>query len=252
MATVDETKQLLRAYRTQGDAAARDRILENYVPLVKRVCSRFRGSQEPQDDLLQVGMIGLLNAIEKFDPSYGTAFTSLAIPEVLGSILNYLRDHGSLLKVPRGLRKNKLTVYRVGEELTSWLGRSPTTAELALATSLTEREVTEAQRFGRTGEPRSLDAPVETLESGGSCTLADILGGDDDELEFSDDRLDLEDAMKSLTDRERSILLLRFHKSLSQRQAAKVIGISQMHVSRLERAALSKLRSVMDREELAA
>ena len=252
MATADETKKLLSDYRTKGDNAARDQLLDNYVPLVKRVCSRFRGSQEPQDDLVQVGMIGLLNAVEKFDPGYGTAFTSLAIPEILGAVLNYLRDHGSLLKVPRGLRKNKLTVFRRGEELTSWMGRPPTTAELATATDLTEKEVTDAQRFGRMGEPRSLDAPVESLDSDGSCTLADLIGDDDDEMEFSVDTLDLEDAMGALTDREQSILRLRFFKSFSQRQAASVIGISQMHVSRLERAALGKLRSVMVREELAA
>ena len=117
---------------------------------------------------------------------------------------------------------------------------------------LTETEVMEAQRYGRIGEPRSLDAPVESLDSDGSFTLADLIGDKDYELEFSVDRLDLEHAMESLSERERAILLLRFHKSLSHRQAAKVIGISQMHVSRLERGALGKLRSVMEREELAA
>ena len=103
MATATETLELLEVYRQTGDTGARDELVANFIPLVRRLCWRFQASGEPQEDLFQVGALGLLNAITKFDPSYGTSFTSLAIPEVLGAILNYLRNHGTLLKVPRGI-----------------------------------------------------------------------------------------------------------------------------------------------------
>ncbi len=143
-------------------------------------------------------MIGLLNAVEKLDPDYGTAFTSLAIPEIFGAVLNYLRDHGSPLKVPRGLRENKLTVYRIGEEFNSWLGRPSTTAKLAVAklavaTGLTEKEGTDRPTFRDGGPTEILDAPVESLDEDGSCTLGDLIGGG--EIELSMDKLDLQDAL---------------------------------------------------------
>jgi len=190
-------------------------------------------------------MIGLLNAIEKFDPERGTSFSSLAIPEVLGVILNYLRDHGSLIKIPRTLRRNKLTIDKIGESIASSLGRWPNVPELAGACDLTEKEILAATELGRIGDPRSLDESVETDDSDGSVSLSDYVGSVDTDFELSLDRLTLATALDTLPEREKTILQLRFYKSMSQRQIAERIEISQMHVSRLERAALQKLRGVL-------
>ncbi len=240
-----ETLRLLGVYRETADPAARAQLVSNYVPLVRRLCRRFRTSREPQEDLFQIGTIGLLNAIEKFDPGRGTSFSSLAIPEVLGAILNYLRDHGSLIKIPRTLRRNKLTMDKVAESLASSLGRWPNTAELAEACDLTLKDINDAAELGRIGDPRSLDETVETEDADGSVTLSEYVGKVDVEFDQSLDRLTLATALDTLPDREKKILQLRFYKSMSQRQIAEQISISQMHVSRLERAALQKLRLVL-------
>jgi RNA polymerase sigma-B factor len=250
-ATGEETLRLLQAYKAVGDVNAREKLVSNYVPLVRRLCRRFRTSREPQEDLFQIGMIGLLNAVEKFDLERGTSFSSLAIPEILGAILNYLRDHGSLIKVPRTLRRNKLTIDKMSETLASSLGRWPTVAEVAAACELSENDVHEATELGRIGDPRSLDENVESDDTDGSVTLSEYVGSEDDGFDLSLDRLTLATALDTLPIREKTILTLRFYKGLSQRQIAERIDISQMHVSRLERSALQKLRLVLERNAAA-
>ncbi|MCH7625943.1 MAG: sigma-70 family RNA polymerase sigma factor [Chloroflexi bacterium] len=246
-----QTLKLLEVYRETSDPDAREQLVTNYVPLVRRLCRRFRTSREPQEDLFQIGMIGLLNAIEKFDPERGTSFSSLAIPEVLGAILNYLRDHGSLIKIPRTLRRNKLTLDKMAENLASSLGRWPTMSELSEACDLSEAEINAATELGRIGDPRSLDESVDSDDSEGSATLAEYVGTIDQEFDLSLDRLTLATALDTLPDREKNILQLRFYKGMSQRQIAEQIEISQMHVSRLERAALQKLRGVLQKNSAA-
>lgn len=244
-AATDETLRLFHAYKVLGDLEARDQLVKNYEPLVRRVCWRFRHARESQEDLFQVGMIGLLNAIERFDPSRGTRFSSLAIPEVMGTILNYLRDHGSFMKVSRNLRRNKLAMDKVAEALSMSLGRWPTVSEVAQVCGLSEEEAYEALEFGRTAEPRSLDQTLDTEGAEAGSTLADWVGAEEPGFQRAMDRLDLQSAMENLPPRERTILVLRFYGGLSQRKVAERVGISQMHVSRLERAALQKLRRLM-------
>ena len=245
----DETLELLHAYKVHGDLEARETLVRNYEPLVRRICWRFRNSRESQEDLFQVGMMGLLSAIERFDPGRGSRFSSLAIPEVMGTILNYLRDHGSFMKVSRTVRRNKLTLDKVSETLSMALGRWPTVAELAEACDMTVEEVYEALEFGRTGEPRSLDKALEGPDADGSSTLGDWVGAEEHGFERALARLDLEAALGTLPPREKTILVLRFYKGLSQRKVAERVGISQMHVSRLERAALKKLRRFFTPDE---
>ena len=246
-----ETTELLEAYRSDCDLDARARLVANYLPLVRSICRRFRSSREPQEDLFQVGVIGLLHAIEKFDPDRGTSFSSLAIPEILGTILNFLRDHGSLLKIPRALRRNKLAVDRVSDSLASSLGRWPTVAEVAEACKLSDREVCRATEFSRVGDPRSLDENLESEDSEGRTTLSECVGLEDTGFDLTLVRLMLAAALATLPARERTILRLRFYNELSQRQTADLIDISQMHVSRLERGALYKLRLVLLRSSTA-
>ena len=200
-----------------------------------------------RDPLFQIGMIGLLNAIEKFDPNYGTSFVSLAIPKVLGAISNHLRDHGNLLKVPRPLVEHKMTVNKVAGLLACQLGHWPSVAELAEASGLSEGDVCEALTFGQTGEPRSLDAELEYEDMDRSVTLYEQVSRKEDEFGKLIDRMTLANALDHLPPRERLILQLRFYKDMSQRRIAERIGISQMHVSRLERKALRMLRGVLKR-----
>ena len=248
--TVAETRQLLEDYRDTGSTRAREQLVTNYVPLVRSLISRFRSSREPQEDLFQVGMIGILNAINKFDPNRGTSFSSLAIPEVLGAVLNYLRDHGSLLKVPRALRRNKLTLDRAAETLATTLGRWPTVPELADACDLSEEEISDASLLGRQAEPRSLDEKLDAAESDGGATLSECVGAEDRGFDLSLNKLALAAAMTILPQREKTILKLRFLREMSQRQIAERVNISQMHVSRLERSALRKLKSTMEARAL--
>ena len=245
IATVSETHRLLAAYSEEGDSRAREQLVDNYVPLVRSLCRRFRRSRESQEDLFQIGVIGLLNAIEKFDPRYGTSFSSIAIPEVLGAILNYLRDHSSFLKVPRALRRNKLKVNRRSEMLAAHLGRWPTVAELVRECDLPENDIRAALEFARTGEPSSLDERLGASDVDGATTLSDLIGYEDGGFERSLDQMTLAAALNTLPLREKTIVTLRFYQEMSQKRIAERLDISQMHVSRLERSALLKLRLFM-------
>jgi RNA polymerase sigma-B factor len=244
-AAVSQTLRLLETYNESGDVRARDELVANYAPLVRRMCKKFRASSETQEDLFQVGVIGLLRAIERFDPGYNTSFASLAIPEVLGAILNHLRDHGSLIKMPRALRQKMLSADRVAGMLAVRLGRWPTVAELAEECHLTEDEIYDALELGYTGEPRSLDETVEGEDGDSSLSLSDTVGREDIEFDVSLNRLTLAAALSSLPARERKIVILRYYGGMSQVQTARRIKVSQMHVSRLERGALSKLRLII-------
>lgn len=245
-----ETLVLLETYHATGDMDIKEQLVTKYLPLVRSLCRRFRASRESQDDLVQVGVIGLLNAIDKFDTTRGNRFSSLAIPEVLGIILNYLRDHGEAIRMPRVLRKNKLAIDRLSESLACMLGHWPTPTEVASACHLTEEEIEKATEAGRTVDIRSLDQALRPDDSESGFSLSDCLGHDDQEFELSLNRIVLHQAMDTLPVREKRILKLRFFDGLSQRQTAQRIDISQMHVSRLERDAIQKLRSELVYDEL--
>ena len=238
---------LIESYARTGSTYAREQLVSDYTPLVRSLCRRFLSSRESQEDLFQIGVFGLLNAIDKFDPDRGTSFSSLATPEVLGAISNYLRDHGSLLKVPQGLRRNKLAIDRASDSLATTLGRWPTVTEVAGACELSEKQVNEAAELGRVGDPYSLDQSLDSDDADNGVTLCELLGSEDVEFDLSLDRLTLAGALDTLPQREKSILHLWFYIGMSQRQIAELIQISQMHVSRLERSALKKLRLVLRR-----
>jgi len=169
----------------------------------------------------------------------------LAIPEVYGAILNHLRDHGGLVKVPRALRHNRISLDRCTERLISHFGRWPTTAEMATESGLTEDAVNEALEYARTGDPRSLDASFNGDFGEEGSALVDILGSEEPAFGVSLDRMVLQGVLDKLPLRERTIISLKFYRGLSQRQIASRINISQMHVSRLERRALAKLKDIV-------
>ena len=185
---------------------------------------------------------GLLKAIDKYDPDRGSVFLAFAVPVIVGEIKNYFRDHGWTVKVPRKLQGQKVLVERTVERLNQVHGRSPTVQEIAQDTGFTEDEVYDTFEVGKHGKPLSLDAEYEENGSGDVSTVLDYLGTDDPQFDNLAERMDLMDTLGSLTERENNIIRLKFYSGLSQSEIAARLGISQMHVSRLQRNALGKLR----------
>jgi RNA polymerase sigma-B factor len=194
------------------------------------------------EDLSQIGSIGLLKAIDKFDPERGTNLMAFAIPVIMGEIKNYFRDHGWAVKIPRKVQRQKLAVDRAVERLSLEQGRSPTVREIANATGFTEEEVYDTLEVGKYGHLLSLDAEYEQDGAGEGSTVLDYLGQDDPQFEAAVDRMDMANILGGLKEREKTIIRLKFYGGLSQTEIAGRLGISQMHVSRLQRAALDKLR----------
>jgi RNA polymerase sigma-B factor len=243
LAVDHEFTEQLEAYRA-GDVDARERMVERYLPLVRSVASRYAGRGEPLEDLVQVGSIGLVLALERFDLERGTKFTTYAVPTIVGEIQRHFRDRAWAVHVPRRMKEQSLRVARVVESSTADLGRSPTIAELAEALELEEDEVVEALETYRAYATRSLSQP---LGSGSDEeTLEDVLGETERGYEDVEHGTLLEAGFGALDARERTIVELRFFEGLTQSEIAARIGISQMHVSRLLRRALVTMRGRLE------
>jgi RNA polymerase sigma-B factor len=240
--SVSETdrRALLRAYREKGDVAARDRLIESFIPVVRSIAYRYSGRGEQLDDLEQVASVGLIKAIERFDLDRDVELMTYVFPTVVGELKRHFRDRGWSVTVPRRLKELHYRLSRLIEELTATLGRSPTIPELAEEAGVDEEEVVEALEVGRAYASRSLTRTLDSDEGVGA-ELIDLI--DDEELgyEAAENRELLASGLKALDDRERRIVQLRFVEGLTQSQIAVEIGISQMHVSRLIRRALEKL-----------
>jgi len=240
-ATDKNDKELLRRYHQRGDLEARERLIEQYLPLVRSLARRYSYRGELLEDLVQVGCIGLIKAIDRFDVERGVELTTYATPNIIGEIKRYFRDKGWSVRVPRGLQELNVRLSRLMEELTVQLERSPTIAELAKAAGVEEEDVLEALETGQAYATLSLSAPSGG-EEGDDLDPLESLGQLEHEYEVSEDRAVLAPGLKVLDDRERRILHLRFFDGLTQSQIAQQVGISQMHVSRLIRRALEKIR----------
>jgi RNA polymerase sigma-B factor len=238
-----EFTQQLEAYRA-GDVAARERMVERYLPLVRSVASRYAGRGEPLEDLVQVGSIGLVLALDRFDVERGTKFTTYAVPTIVGEIQRHFRDRAWAVHVPRRMKEQSLRVARVVESSTADLGRSPTIGELAETMELEEDEVVEALETYRAYATRSLSQPLGA--GGDEETMEDVLGETERGYEEVEHGTLLEAGLEALDDRERTIVELRFFDGLTQSEIAARIGISQMHVSRLLRRALVTMRGRLE------
>jgi RNA polymerase sigma-B factor len=216
-----------------------------HLNLVRFLAVRFANRGEPLDDLVQVGTVGLLKAIDRFDLERGVEFTTYATPTIVGEIKRYFRDKGWAVKVPRRLQELNLAVNRASDKLAIELGRSPTVAELAEHLRASEDEILEAHELGQAYNLLSLDSEAAGETDKKSQTLADTIGVADAGLELLEDRANLERAFQVLSGRERVIIYLRFYESVSQTEIAKRLNVSQMHVSRLQAKALDKLRAVL-------
>jgi RNA polymerase sigma-B factor len=224
----------------------RDHLVEMHLPLVEYLARRFAGRGEPLDDLVQVGTIGLIKAVDRFDTGRGVEFSTYATPTVVGEIKRHFRDKGWTVRVPRRLQELRASLSSATAQLTQDLGRSPTVGELAGHLGVGEEEVLEGLESANAYAAVSLEA---TDDADGQSVL-DTLGAMDEALEGVEYRESLKPLLDSLPDRERRILVLRFFGNMTQSQIAAELGISQMHVSRLLARTLSQLRERLLEEEL--
>jgi len=218
----------------------RQRLIEAYVPLAEHLARRFRNRGEPYDDLVQVACLALVKSVDGYDHSRGAAFTSYAIPMILGELKRHFRDKGWNVRVPRRLQELRLDIGKAGADLAQKLGHSPTVSELAEHLNVSDDDVIEAMESGHAYRALSLHAPVAGDDSG--AELADMLGGLDPDLENVENREALRPLLAKLPQREQRIIVMRFFGNMTQSQIATQLGISQMHVSRLLAHAIGVLR----------
>jgi len=242
----ENDKALLRRYHEHGDLQAREQLIEQYMSLVRSLARRYAYRGEQFDDLVQIGAIGLIKAIDRFDINRGVELTTYATPNIIGEIKRHFRDRSWAVRVPRGLQELNVQLSKLIEQLTVQLARSPTIPELAKAAGVDEEAVLEALESGRAYSSLSLSQGTGQ-EDGDEIDPLESLGEIEHEYEVSEDRAVLAPGFRALEPRERTILHLRFFEGLTQSQIAQQVGISQMHVSRLIRRALEKIR-----EEIAA
>ncbi|WP_331754436.1 RNA polymerase sigma factor SigF [Streptomyces chartreusis] len=221
----------------------RNTLIEMNLSLVRYAASRFRARGDSMEDVVQVGTIGLIKAIDRFEVSREVEFTTFAVPYIVGEIKRFFRDTSWAVHVPRRLQEARAELAKATEELSSRLGRMPTTRELSELMSLSEEEVIEARKASNGYQSASLDAAVTGDAENGESVLADLLGEEDPSLELVEDFHSLAPLIAGLDDRERRIIHLRFVEELTQAQIAEQIGVSQMHVSRLISRILKQLRA---------
>ena len=243
-----EPNELFIRWQRHGDRRAREELVERYMPLARRLARRYLGAREPFEDLVQVASLGLVKAIDRFDAERGNAFTSFAVPTILGELKRYFRDLGWAVHVPRGAQERALKVEEVQRQLTSKTGRTPTISELAEYMELSIEDVLDALEAAGAHHSMSLDTPREDGESDGG-TIADMLGEEDKRFEFIDAGASIAKAAQQLSERERRILALRFIEDRTQTQIAEIEGVSQMQVSRVLRRALATLSELVEAAE---
>jgi RNA polymerase sigma-B factor len=238
--------ELLRRYARTRDPQLRDQLFDRWMPLARQLARRYGRTTEPFEDLLQVASIGLLKALQGFDPERGKAFSSYAVPTIMGELKRYFRDRTWSVRMPRSLQELAIRVEDARDRLSGELGRSPSIAELAHAAGASEEDILEALQAGDAYHATSLDAQ-RTDEDDDGFSLADALGGPDHGFRLAEHRALLTCVLAELDDRDREIVRLRFEEDLTQHEIASIVGVSQMQVSRLLRRSLNVLRMAAER-----
>jgi RNA polymerase sigma-B factor len=233
--------ELWRRLSEQRDQRAREELVQIYLPMARRMASRYAGVVEPYDDLVQVASVGLLNAIDRFDPDRGTPFVGFAKPTIMGELKRYFRDKVWTIRVPRVLHDRMAAIESATEDLTEELSRPPSPKEIAVHLTMDLNDVLETLAAEENRRPLGLEAHIQGEDGDGPST-PEWIGRVDDGYELVEDRLTVETVLPSLDEREREVLRLRFVEDLPQSKIAARIGCSQMHVSRLLRGTLSRLR----------
>jgi RNA polymerase sigma-B factor len=239
----DEAR-LFKRYHETGDTLVREELIERCLPLARSLAARYARAGESLEDLAQVANIGLIKAVDRFDPTRGIAFSSFAVPSILGELKRHFRDHGWAARVPRPLQERVLKVNAATERLSSRLGRAPKPREVAGAIGISVEDVLEALEAAVAFDSMSLDAPISRGDEEGSATYANSVGETDPRLEMVEYRSVVSATIRALPTREREVLLLRFGEDMTQSEIASRVGISQMHVSRLIRRSLERLQAV--------
>jgi RNA polymerase sigma-B factor len=238
---------LLDRWQRDGDTAAREAVVERFLPLARRLARRYTRAAVPMEDLVQVASLGLLKAVDRFDTSKGQAFPSYAIPTILGELRRYFRDHGWATHVPRGAQERALAVRNARDQLTNATGTAPTANELAEFMEISTEDVLEGLIALNAYEASSLDVPAK--DDAEAAPRAHTVGSHEPGFELAESRALLEPALDKLASREREILAMRFNEDLTQGEIAERLGISQMQVSRVLRRTLDDLRSSLGTRE---
>ena len=242
------TKELFRLYKQEGDESARDELIMSHLNLVRFLASKFKNRGEPLDDLVQVGTIGLIKAIDRFDPERGLEFTTYATPTILGEIKRHFRDKGWSIRVPRRLQELSAKVNQATDDLTKELQRSPSTEEVAAKLGVSVDEVLEAMESS--GAYSSVPLEAGSSDEEDAPAIIDHYASVDENLAASDDRMVIEDTIRDFSPREREVIRMRFVEGLTQVEIAKRLGVSQVQVSRLLRRTLKKVQDKIDPEGL--
>jgi RNA polymerase sigma-B factor len=255
MHDVDRAKEerlLFTRFAKDRDPALRAMLAERYLPLARQLARRYQRPDEPLDDLVQVASLGLVKAIDRFDASREVAFSSYAVPTILGEIKRHFRDRTWSVRVPRDLQELALRVERTVGDLTRELHRSPSVAELAGRLQQSEEAILEALEAAGAYRATSLETPRSSDGGEAGETLGDTVGGAEEGFDRAEDRATIARLMRSITPREREVLRLRFEQDLTQAEIGEIIGVSQMQVSRLIRQAVARLRLAAKSEPEAA
>ena len=242
-----EDRRLLLSYHREGDAGAREELIERFLPLARQLARRYQRANEPLDDLMQVAAIGLVKAVDRFDPDRGTAFSSYAVPTILGELKRYFRDSAWAVHVPRGMQERVIAMNHAVARLSLAGGRSPSVLDIAGAMSIPSEQVLETMEAASAYDAVSLDGSRSPDDDGGD-SYADSLGSDDERYELVEYGAAIAPTLRALPERDRLVLHLRFVEDLTQLEIAERIGVSQMHVSRLIRRALERLRTVANHQ----
>ncbi|MRX72082.1 RNA polymerase sigma factor SigB [Bacillus lacus] len=243
--TKEEVDQLISEYQQNEDENAQLILVEYYTPLVNTLAKKYSKGKSFHEDLRQVGMIGLLGAIRRYDATVGKSFEAFAIPTIIGEIKRFLRDKTWSVHVPRRIKELGPKIKAAVDELTNTLQRSPKVYEIADYLEVTEEEVLETMEMGKSYQALSVDHSIEADSDGSTVTILDIVGSPEDGYENVDQKMMLESVFHVLSDREKQIINHTFIENKSQKETGELLGISQMHVSRLQRRAIQKLREAL-------
>ncbi|MCM3758798.1 RNA polymerase sigma factor SigB [Sporosarcina aquimarina] len=241
----EQVLEWIKQYQENEDDEAQTRLVMHYERLVQSIARKYSKGKSYHEDIAQVGMLGLLGAIRRYDPEFGRSFEAFAVPTIIGEIKRFLRDKTWAVHVPRRIKELGPRIKATVETLTTELQRSPLVSEIAEYLEVDEESVLEAMEMGRSYQALSMDHTLEADSEGGTVTLFDIIGSKDDGYEKTDQRLLVANALNVLSDREKQIIQYTYIEQLSQKETGELLGISQMHVSRLQRKAIKKLQEAI-------
>ena len=244
----EKVNELIKEFQLTQNEQAQEALVINYRDLVEMLARKYSKGKMFHEDIAQVGIIGLIGAIQRYDESFGKSFEAFAVPTIIGEIKRFLRDKTWSVHVPRRIKELGPKIKKTVEQLTTDLQRSPKVDEIADYLNVSEEEVLEAMEMGRSYQALSVDHSIEADSEGGTVTLLDIVGDVDQGFEKVNQKLVLEKVLHVLTEREKSIIQYTYLDNLSQKEAGEKLGISQMHVSRLQRRAIKKLQEAIQAE----